>query len=187
MDVNVLIALLDSDHVSHTQTASWFAQNAQKGWASCPLTQGKRQSPAACACALTGRGPAADRHHASKRRTFASNFDSRSAGRFRARSRRLRSADAETRAGASTSRILNCSANLTASSTTAAFRRCRRESSVRGRRCCTEPHGRRGRFTVVCASSAPPALRDLSRDSCETRRYARPGRELSLRGCCRSR
>ena len=39
LDVNVLIALLDSDHVSHGKTTSWFSQNALKGWASCPLTQ----------------------------------------------------------------------------------------------------------------------------------------------------
>jgi toxin-antitoxin system PIN domain toxin len=39
LDVNVLIALLDSDHVSHEKTMGWFAENAKNGWASCPLTQ----------------------------------------------------------------------------------------------------------------------------------------------------
>lgn len=39
LDVNVLIALLDSDHTSHGVAMSWFAQNAREGWASCPITQ----------------------------------------------------------------------------------------------------------------------------------------------------
>ena len=39
LDVNVLIALLDSDHTSHGVAMNWFAQHARKGWASCPITQ----------------------------------------------------------------------------------------------------------------------------------------------------
>jgi toxin-antitoxin system PIN domain toxin len=39
LDVNVLIALLDSDHASHDSAMSWFAKNAREGWASCPITQ----------------------------------------------------------------------------------------------------------------------------------------------------
>lgn len=39
LDVNVLIALHDQDHVHHAQAASWLASNASHGWASCPLTQ----------------------------------------------------------------------------------------------------------------------------------------------------
>lgn len=39
LDVNVLIALLDSDHVSHTSAIRWFAANAGAGWASCAITQ----------------------------------------------------------------------------------------------------------------------------------------------------
>lgn len=39
LDVNVLIALLDSDHVSHVAAMKWFSDNAQHGWASCPITQ----------------------------------------------------------------------------------------------------------------------------------------------------
>jgi toxin-antitoxin system PIN domain toxin len=39
LDVNVLIALLDSDHVSHDAAMSWFSKHAREGWASCPITQ----------------------------------------------------------------------------------------------------------------------------------------------------
>ena len=39
LDINVLIALLDSDHTSHGVAMGWFAEHAEKGWASCPLTQ----------------------------------------------------------------------------------------------------------------------------------------------------
>jgi len=39
LDVNVLIALLDSDHTSHGVAMSWFAEHAQGGWSSCPITQ----------------------------------------------------------------------------------------------------------------------------------------------------
>ncbi len=39
LDVNVLIALLDSDHTSHDSAMSWFTKHAREGWASCPITQ----------------------------------------------------------------------------------------------------------------------------------------------------
>ena len=39
LDVNVLIALLDSDHVHHARTTVWLKENIEHGWASCPLTQ----------------------------------------------------------------------------------------------------------------------------------------------------
>jgi toxin-antitoxin system PIN domain toxin len=39
LDVNVLIALLDPDHTSHSVAMGWFAGNAERGWASCPITQ----------------------------------------------------------------------------------------------------------------------------------------------------
>jgi toxin-antitoxin system PIN domain toxin len=39
LDVNVLIALLDSDHASHESAISWFAKYAPEGWASSPITQ----------------------------------------------------------------------------------------------------------------------------------------------------
>jgi uncharacterized protein len=39
LDVNVLIALLDSDHASHGTAIRWFAKHARESWASCPITQ----------------------------------------------------------------------------------------------------------------------------------------------------
>lgn len=39
LDVNVLIALHDTDHVHHRLAADWLHANAKEGWASCPLTQ----------------------------------------------------------------------------------------------------------------------------------------------------
>ena len=39
LDVNVLIALHDQDHVHHAGAASWLSNNATHGWASCPLSQ----------------------------------------------------------------------------------------------------------------------------------------------------
>ncbi len=39
LDVNVLIALHDQQHVHHEAAAQWFVANARAGWASCPLTQ----------------------------------------------------------------------------------------------------------------------------------------------------
>jgi toxin-antitoxin system PIN domain toxin len=39
LDVNVLIALLDADHTSHAAAMAWFAEHAERGWASCPITQ----------------------------------------------------------------------------------------------------------------------------------------------------
>jgi hypothetical protein len=39
LDINVLIALFDPDHVSHGPAMSWFMAHAKEGWASCPLTQ----------------------------------------------------------------------------------------------------------------------------------------------------
>jgi toxin-antitoxin system PIN domain toxin len=39
LDVNVLIALLDSDHTSHTVAYERFEEHAGEGWASCSITQ----------------------------------------------------------------------------------------------------------------------------------------------------
>jgi len=39
LDVNVLIALLDSDHSLHASAFAWFTRHARDGWASCPITQ----------------------------------------------------------------------------------------------------------------------------------------------------
>ncbi|MEI6656076.1 MAG: TA system VapC family ribonuclease toxin [Verrucomicrobiota bacterium] len=38
LDVNVLIALMDPDHVFHTRAHAWWAESARP-WASCPLTE----------------------------------------------------------------------------------------------------------------------------------------------------
>ena len=38
-DLNVLIALLDPQHVHHDPSHHWFAQHSSAGWATCPLTQ----------------------------------------------------------------------------------------------------------------------------------------------------
>ncbi len=39
LDVNVLLALLDSDHVDHRAARVWLEREIRKGWASCALTQ----------------------------------------------------------------------------------------------------------------------------------------------------
>ncbi len=39
LDVNVLIALLDANHVHHACSTRWLDSNVSQGWASCPLTQ----------------------------------------------------------------------------------------------------------------------------------------------------
>ena len=39
LDVNVLVALFDPDHVHHELAHDWFADHRAAGWASCPLTE----------------------------------------------------------------------------------------------------------------------------------------------------
>ncbi|MFL6246370.1 MAG: TA system VapC family ribonuclease toxin [Thermoanaerobaculia bacterium] len=39
LDVNVLVALFDPDHVHHDAAHEWFSANRQYGWATCPLTE----------------------------------------------------------------------------------------------------------------------------------------------------
>jgi uncharacterized protein len=39
LDVNVLVALFDPDHVHHDLAHDWFVDHRSDGWASCPLTQ----------------------------------------------------------------------------------------------------------------------------------------------------
>ncbi|MBV8808152.1 MAG: VapC toxin family PIN domain ribonuclease [Acidobacteriaceae bacterium] len=39
LDVNALIALVDSDHVSHQSIQKWFIKHHRSGWATCPLTE----------------------------------------------------------------------------------------------------------------------------------------------------
>jgi toxin-antitoxin system PIN domain toxin len=39
LDVNVLIALFDPDHIHHEAAHDWFAEHRTSGWATCPLTE----------------------------------------------------------------------------------------------------------------------------------------------------
>jgi uncharacterized protein len=39
LDVNLLIALFDPDHVHHELAHDWFEHNRADGWATCPLTE----------------------------------------------------------------------------------------------------------------------------------------------------
>lgn len=39
LDVNMLIALLDADHIHHVRATQWLEGEISHGWASCPLTQ----------------------------------------------------------------------------------------------------------------------------------------------------
>ena len=39
LDVNILIALLDADHVDHERAHEWLAANIAGGWASCAITE----------------------------------------------------------------------------------------------------------------------------------------------------
>lgn len=39
LDVNVLIAALWPAHTAHERVQAWFAAEAQRGWATCPLTE----------------------------------------------------------------------------------------------------------------------------------------------------
>src|SRR6185503_11470113 len=39
LDVNVLLALLDVDHVDHGTARSWLEEEIGAGWASCAITQ----------------------------------------------------------------------------------------------------------------------------------------------------
>lgn len=39
LDVNVLIALLDSGHLMHRAAMSWLEREIGSGWASCPITE----------------------------------------------------------------------------------------------------------------------------------------------------
>ncbi len=40
LDVNVLIALAWPNHVHHDAARSWFMEQRDEGWATCPLTEG---------------------------------------------------------------------------------------------------------------------------------------------------
>lgn len=39
LDVNVIIALIDPNHVFHDSVHKWWEANLADGWASCPLTE----------------------------------------------------------------------------------------------------------------------------------------------------
>jgi hypothetical protein len=39
LDVNVLVALFDPDHVHHELAHDWFADHRSAGWATCPVTE----------------------------------------------------------------------------------------------------------------------------------------------------
>jgi hypothetical protein len=39
LDVNVLVALFDPDHVHHDLAHDWFAAEGSAAWATCPLTE----------------------------------------------------------------------------------------------------------------------------------------------------
>ena len=39
LDVNVLVALFNPDHVHHEAAHAWFSANRSYGWATCPLTE----------------------------------------------------------------------------------------------------------------------------------------------------
>jgi uncharacterized protein len=39
LDINVLLALLDSDHVDHERARLWLEQEIGAGWASCAITE----------------------------------------------------------------------------------------------------------------------------------------------------
>lgn len=39
LDINVLLALLDSDHVDHKRAHAWLDHKVDAGWASCAITQ----------------------------------------------------------------------------------------------------------------------------------------------------
>jgi uncharacterized protein len=39
LDVNVLVALFDSNHIHHDIAHEWFSEEGGIGWATCPLTE----------------------------------------------------------------------------------------------------------------------------------------------------
>ena len=39
LDINVLLALLDSDHIEHERAHAWIDAEIDSGWASCAITQ----------------------------------------------------------------------------------------------------------------------------------------------------
>ena len=39
LDINVLLALFDRDHIDHGRARHWLEQEIPSGWATCPITQ----------------------------------------------------------------------------------------------------------------------------------------------------
>ena len=39
LDVNLLVALFDPDHIHHDLAHDWFEDHQQDGWATCPVTE----------------------------------------------------------------------------------------------------------------------------------------------------
>jgi hypothetical protein len=39
LDVNVVVALFDPNHIRHDAAHQWFAEHRASGWATCPLTE----------------------------------------------------------------------------------------------------------------------------------------------------
>jgi predicted nucleic acid-binding protein len=39
LDVNVLIAQMDTGHVQHNIAHDWFARDGLRAWATCPITE----------------------------------------------------------------------------------------------------------------------------------------------------
>jgi toxin-antitoxin system PIN domain toxin len=39
LDINVLVALFNPDHVHHDIAHDWFADHRERGWATCPVTE----------------------------------------------------------------------------------------------------------------------------------------------------
>jgi hypothetical protein len=39
VDINVLVALFDPNHIHHLTAHDWFAESSEQGWITCPLTE----------------------------------------------------------------------------------------------------------------------------------------------------
>ncbi len=72
LDVNVLLALLDADHVDHDRASAWLDDEIDGGWASCPITQNgfvrivsqpRYPSPVTSREAVERLSQACDTHH----------------------------------------------------------------------------------------------------------------------------
>ncbi|HEV2770310.1 MAG TPA: TA system VapC family ribonuclease toxin [Solirubrobacteraceae bacterium] len=72
LDINVLLALLDSDHIEHARAHDWLDDEIDAGWASCAITengfvriisQPRYPSPVSPAEAIELLSRASDGHH----------------------------------------------------------------------------------------------------------------------------